>query len=117
MRSVRPAKECTPLLTRIVAWSAAEYSLGRTWRQMFSTTRGTKDIQDARTLAMSVAMAAGIPTATVSKAFKRSWQSVDSCRQTMMRRVETDTYHRDLFISVLVRSLNPGTPAPELPKA
>lgn len=111
----RPSKDCSQLLARIVSWTAQEYDITTDWRKLFNKGRGTTDIAEARTMSMTVAMAAGIPTKTVAKAFNRTWQAVDSARQTQMKACDQDPYWRDRFVAILVKSLDSTLPAPHTP--
>lgn len=52
---------------------------------------------------------------TVARVFKRSRTAIDAARQVQMRKVESDTYYRDRFIAILVRSMDPDFTLPELP--
>lgn len=74
---------------------------------MLAQGRGADHLADARGLAMAVACAAGVPPFIVAQAFRRDWKCVDAARHTQMRRCRESQAHRDLFISVLYRSLEP----------
>lgn len=101
-------------MTRIIAWTAQEFSIQDSWRSLFRKARGNRDVSDARTTAMCVAMAAGIPTRTVAKVFNRTWAAVDSARQTGMGQCDRDMFVRDRFVTIFVRSLDSNLPYPIL---
>lgn len=92
-----------PLMTRVVEEVAASRKLDGP-----DVVRGTRTVHlAARSLAMAVACAAGVPAYLVAKTFKRTWASVDSARQVQVEKCQNNFDAREEFIRVLSRALEP----------
>lgn len=84
---------------------AVESETGVEWERMLSRKRGGHAAGAARSLAMAVSVAAGIPVFLVGRMFCRSWATVDEARAETLARCLVDQAERDRFIRILYQVL------------
>lgn len=104
-KSTIPKTTAAPIMVRICEFTAESREIDPL--ELFSAERSRPEVAAARVLAMSVCRAAGIPTHTIAKAFGRTWQTVDSARETTIKRCASSAEACDEFIAILTRSLRP----------
>lgn len=94
-----------PIIKRIVENTAARYGVG--WKEIMAKKRGRPKVASARVVAMAVSRAVGVPTHVVARAFGRTWQTVDSARESSIRRCSFNEDAREEFIAIISQSLKP----------